>query len=81
MVDFDNRRALSFQFDDQTWDLSRHPTWVLAGFEGLPAFMTLNFRVFCYDQYDERYTTRIAVDDIAVTNEDLHTVPFTAPTN
>ena len=72
VVDFDNRQPVSFQFDDRTWDLSKYPTWVLAGFEDdLPPFMTLNLRVFTYEKYDGRYTTRIAVDDIAVTNEDI----------
>jgi hypothetical protein len=72
VVDFRTDHYVSFQFDDQTWDLSDHKLMVFepdTGHEPTPAMFELNVRLITYDEYEGPYQCRAVVDDVAVTGE------------
>lgn len=73
VVDYKKGRYESFQFDDQSWDLTSHRLMVFKpdiAHDPPPAMFELNVRLVTYDDYDQSYRCRAIVDDVAITVED-----------
>lgn len=72
VVDFEAGRYVTFQFDDQVWDLNGHDLLIFdpdSDHDPTPAMYEFNVRLITYDEYDGPFACRVVVDDVAVTKE------------